>query len=325
MYATVLLLSLQFKALVGFLDRDASTRAYRIDAPHVAIALLHHQATPPPSPHPLGRYPKPPIALMHHQKSAISYLQFPVCRGSLEEHQERRLFLPRCTNLWFSNVSPPLPPLLNSSRPLPQDTDLLHTVLAWLGVSDGGGGVGWVGGGSSSCKPLPPPLSHRHITPTGCLSCVLHTKHTPIPHAEASPVCAGDWTWGRGGRGVQAGCPARPCHPPLRPPVCRLRPGGGPGVLHAGRDGTGQRPAHQSHPAARAAHRVQRLWLPAGQWRLTWRLPPPPPPHLRSVISSSDSLKSSYLAICLASFQEQLPPPPLFPGHSIFEDGSASI
>jgi hypothetical protein len=47
MYATVLLLSLQFKALVGFLAKDSSSRAYRVDAPHIAIALLHHQVDLP--------------------------------------------------------------------------------------------------------------------------------------------------------------------------------------------------------------------------------------------------------------------------------------
>ncbi|CAL5221540.1 g3750 [Coccomyxa viridis] len=43
-YATVLLLSLQFRAAVAFLAQDATTKNYRVDAPHVAIALSHEQA-----------------------------------------------------------------------------------------------------------------------------------------------------------------------------------------------------------------------------------------------------------------------------------------
>lgn len=46
LYATVLLLSLQFKAAVAFLAKDASASGYRLDAPHFAIALLHHQVHP---------------------------------------------------------------------------------------------------------------------------------------------------------------------------------------------------------------------------------------------------------------------------------------
>ena len=48
LYATVLLLSLQFRAAVAFLARDGSARDYRVDAPHLAIALAHHQARPVP-------------------------------------------------------------------------------------------------------------------------------------------------------------------------------------------------------------------------------------------------------------------------------------
>ncbi len=43
LYCTVLLLSLQFRAAVAFLAQDASARDYRIDAPHLAIALTAHQ------------------------------------------------------------------------------------------------------------------------------------------------------------------------------------------------------------------------------------------------------------------------------------------
>ncbi|KAK9915316.1 hypothetical protein WJX75_007541 [Coccomyxa subellipsoidea] len=43
LYCTVLLLSLQFRAAVAFLAQDASARDYRVDAPHLAIALTHHQ------------------------------------------------------------------------------------------------------------------------------------------------------------------------------------------------------------------------------------------------------------------------------------------
>ncbi len=47
LYATVLLLSLQFRAAVAFLAQDPSTRNYRVDAPHLAIALTHHQVIHP--------------------------------------------------------------------------------------------------------------------------------------------------------------------------------------------------------------------------------------------------------------------------------------
>lgn len=47
LYCTVLLLSLQFRAAVAFLAQDASARDYRVDAPHLAIALTHHQVTCP--------------------------------------------------------------------------------------------------------------------------------------------------------------------------------------------------------------------------------------------------------------------------------------
>lgn len=43
LYATVLLLSLQLRALVTFLAKEPSARDYRVDAPHFAIALLHHK------------------------------------------------------------------------------------------------------------------------------------------------------------------------------------------------------------------------------------------------------------------------------------------
>ena len=43
LYLTVLLLSLQFGAAVAFIARDPSTKPYRLDAVHLAIALLHHQ------------------------------------------------------------------------------------------------------------------------------------------------------------------------------------------------------------------------------------------------------------------------------------------
>ena len=46
LYVTVLLLSLQFRAALTFLAKDASTRSFRIDAPHLAIALLYHQVCP---------------------------------------------------------------------------------------------------------------------------------------------------------------------------------------------------------------------------------------------------------------------------------------
>lgn len=42
-YAIVLLLSLQFRAAVAFLAQDSTTKDYRIDAPHMAIALSHEQ------------------------------------------------------------------------------------------------------------------------------------------------------------------------------------------------------------------------------------------------------------------------------------------
>ena len=45
LFATVLLLSLQFRALVTFLAKDSSTRDYRTDAPHFAIALFHHKVS----------------------------------------------------------------------------------------------------------------------------------------------------------------------------------------------------------------------------------------------------------------------------------------
>jgi hypothetical protein len=44
LYATVLLLSLQFRAAVAFLARDGSARDFRADAVHLALALAHHQA-----------------------------------------------------------------------------------------------------------------------------------------------------------------------------------------------------------------------------------------------------------------------------------------
>ena len=66
LYATVLLLSLQFRGVVTFLAKDPSARSYRIDAPHFAIAFMHHKvhaghvatwstAGAPP----LGRGPQP--------------------------------------------------------------------------------------------------------------------------------------------------------------------------------------------------------------------------------------------------------------------------
>lgn len=39
LYAMVLLLSLQLRGCVAFLARDASTRAFRVDAVHLALAL----------------------------------------------------------------------------------------------------------------------------------------------------------------------------------------------------------------------------------------------------------------------------------------------
>ena len=42
-YAMVLALSLQFRAAVAFLAQDAMTKDYRVDAPHIAIALSHEQ------------------------------------------------------------------------------------------------------------------------------------------------------------------------------------------------------------------------------------------------------------------------------------------
>lgn len=52
LYATVLLLSLQFRAAVAFLAQHPSARDYRVDAPHLAIALTHHQV--PPCSHPFA-------------------------------------------------------------------------------------------------------------------------------------------------------------------------------------------------------------------------------------------------------------------------------
>ena len=43
LYLTVQLLSLQFGAAVAFIAQDPSTKPYRLDAVHLAIALLHHQ------------------------------------------------------------------------------------------------------------------------------------------------------------------------------------------------------------------------------------------------------------------------------------------
>ena len=43
LYVTVLLLSLQFRAVVDFLAQDPGSAAYRVDAVHLGIALLHHQ------------------------------------------------------------------------------------------------------------------------------------------------------------------------------------------------------------------------------------------------------------------------------------------
>ncbi len=43
LYVTVLLLSLQFRAVVDFLAQDPGSTAYRVDAVHLGIALLHHQ------------------------------------------------------------------------------------------------------------------------------------------------------------------------------------------------------------------------------------------------------------------------------------------
>uniref|UniRef100_A0A061SE68 Nuclear pore protein n=1 Tax=Tetraselmis sp. GSL018 TaxID=582737 RepID=A0A061SE68_9CHLO len=42
LYAVVLLLSLQFRQAVSFLAKDPSTHAHRIDAIHIAAALVHH-------------------------------------------------------------------------------------------------------------------------------------------------------------------------------------------------------------------------------------------------------------------------------------------
>ena len=44
-YAMVLVLSLQFRAAVAFLAQDAMTKDYRVDAPHIAIALSHVQVS----------------------------------------------------------------------------------------------------------------------------------------------------------------------------------------------------------------------------------------------------------------------------------------
>ena len=43
LYATVLLLSLQFRGVVAFLAKDPTARSYRLDAPHFAIAFMHHK------------------------------------------------------------------------------------------------------------------------------------------------------------------------------------------------------------------------------------------------------------------------------------------
>ena len=44
LYVTVLLLSLQFQAALRFLWKDETTRLYRVDAVHLAIALHQEQA-----------------------------------------------------------------------------------------------------------------------------------------------------------------------------------------------------------------------------------------------------------------------------------------
>ena len=43
LYALVLLLTLQPRTAVAFLTRDPSAAAFRVDAVHLAIALVHHQ------------------------------------------------------------------------------------------------------------------------------------------------------------------------------------------------------------------------------------------------------------------------------------------
>ena len=43
----MLALSLQFRAVVAFLAQDATTKDYRVDAPHLAIALAHEQVSTP--------------------------------------------------------------------------------------------------------------------------------------------------------------------------------------------------------------------------------------------------------------------------------------
>lgn len=47
LYVTVLLLSLQFHRAVAFLAKHRLTDAFRVDAPHFAIALLAHEVSPP--------------------------------------------------------------------------------------------------------------------------------------------------------------------------------------------------------------------------------------------------------------------------------------
>ena len=57
MYATVLLLSLQFRESVTFLAEDPTALSYRIDAPHFAIAFMHHKVRAPATSQP-GRSPE---------------------------------------------------------------------------------------------------------------------------------------------------------------------------------------------------------------------------------------------------------------------------
>ena len=45
LYAIVLLLTLQPRTAVAFLARHASTGSFRVDAVHLAIALVHHQVS----------------------------------------------------------------------------------------------------------------------------------------------------------------------------------------------------------------------------------------------------------------------------------------
>ncbi|KAL4859943.1 Nuclear pore complex protein NUP93A [Chlorella vulgaris] len=47
LYVVVLLLSLQFRAAVGFLSREAATKDYRLDAVHLAICLQHASVLDP--------------------------------------------------------------------------------------------------------------------------------------------------------------------------------------------------------------------------------------------------------------------------------------